>query len=155
MVNVSWEKSGLPAIAAISGVRISFTNACTTATNAAPIIIATARSTTLPRSKNWRNPLIVQPPASFAGESRDETGALSTVFAHEPLTGGRTQVEARSNELSSEETPKRTVAGSESEKAPLRRDSAQGAKKHPQPSNGPPGSRISPVTLITAGRSSQ
>ena len=49
IVNVRPEKSGLPKIAAMSGVRMSATKAVTTAPNAAPMTTATARSTTLPR----------------------------------------------------------------------------------------------------------
>src|SRR5438552_5804913 len=52
MVNVSAEKSGLPMIAAMTGVMRSATSAVTTAPKAAPITIPTARSTTLPRSRN-------------------------------------------------------------------------------------------------------
>ena len=57
IVNVSSAKSGLPPIAAISGVTRSATNAATTAPNAAPMTTATARSTTLPRRMNSRNSL--------------------------------------------------------------------------------------------------
>src|SRR2546430_14769092 len=51
------EKSGFPAIAAMSGVRRSLTSAVTTAPNAAPMTTATARSTTLPRRMNSLKPL--------------------------------------------------------------------------------------------------
>src|SRR5271157_2861235 len=44
-------------MAAITGVSRSFTKALTTAPNAAPITTPTARSTTLPRRTNSRNPL--------------------------------------------------------------------------------------------------
>src|SRR3954464_5150701 len=57
MVNASVEKSGLPPIAAISGVTKDATNAVTTAPNAAPITTATASSTTLPRRMKSRNSL--------------------------------------------------------------------------------------------------
>ena len=43
-VNVSLEKSGLPAIAAMSGVIRSATSAVTTAVNAVPMTTATASS---------------------------------------------------------------------------------------------------------------
>src|SRR3954451_2404251 len=57
MVKASAEKSGLPPIAAISGVTNDATNAVTTAPNAAPITTATASSTTLPRRTKSRNSL--------------------------------------------------------------------------------------------------
>src|SRR4051812_253655 len=50
-------KSGFPPIAAINGVTKLAVNAVTTAPNAAPMTTATARSTTLPRSRNFLNPL--------------------------------------------------------------------------------------------------
>src|SRR6478672_2748153 len=53
------EKSGFPMIAAMSGVSRSFTSAATTAPKAPPITTATARSTTLPRSKNALNPFSI------------------------------------------------------------------------------------------------
>src|ERR1051326_701069 len=49
-------------MAAIRGVTRSFTKALTTAPNAAPMTTATARSTTLPRSRNARNPFNESPP---------------------------------------------------------------------------------------------
>src|SRR5689334_14402262 len=61
MVNVRLLKSGCPPIAAMIGVRMSATNAVTTAPNAAPITTATARSTTLPRMMNSRKPLSTRP----------------------------------------------------------------------------------------------
>src|SRR5215210_8672285 len=57
MVKASAEKSGLPPIAAISGVTNDDTNAVTTAPNAAPMTTATASSTTLPRRTKSRNSL--------------------------------------------------------------------------------------------------
>jgi hypothetical protein len=51
------EKSGLPPIAAMSGVMRSLTSAVTTAPKAPPMMTATARSITLPRSMNSLNPL--------------------------------------------------------------------------------------------------
>src|SRR6476660_3890625 len=57
MKKLSAEKSGLPTMAAISGVRMLVTNEVTTAPNAAPITTATARSSTLPRMMNCRKPL--------------------------------------------------------------------------------------------------
>ena len=62
IVNVSAEKSGLPKMAAISGVRMSATKAVITAPKAAPMTTATARSTTLPRMMKSRNPLNIRPP---------------------------------------------------------------------------------------------
>src|ERR1700758_3871984 len=50
------EKSGLPTTAEINGVSKSFVNAVTTPPKAAPITTPTARSTTLPRNRNCRNP---------------------------------------------------------------------------------------------------
>src|SRR5207244_13536821 len=60
------EKSGLPAIAAMSGMTRSFTSAATTAPNAPPITTATARSRTLPRRRNCRKPLNIWDPARSA-----------------------------------------------------------------------------------------
>ena len=60
-MNVRRAKSGLPPIAAISGVTMSATNDATTAPKAAPMTTATARSTTLPRRMNSRNSLIMRP----------------------------------------------------------------------------------------------
>src|SRR4051812_42117081 len=57
MVKASAEKSGLPPIAAISGVTNDATNAVMTAPKAAPITTATASSTTLPRRTKSRNSL--------------------------------------------------------------------------------------------------
>jgi hypothetical protein len=54
-------KSGLPMIAAINGVITSFTNAVTTAPNAAPITTATARSRTLQRNINRLKPCKIPP----------------------------------------------------------------------------------------------
>src|SRR4051812_4794843 len=61
IVNFSPAKSGLPPMAAISGVTTSATKAVTTAPNAAPMTTATARSTTLPRRTNSRNCLSMPP----------------------------------------------------------------------------------------------
>src|SRR5919201_1092693 len=55
IVNESAEKSCLPTIAAMIGVIRSVTRAVTSAANAIPITIPTARSTRFPRSKNVRN----------------------------------------------------------------------------------------------------
>ena len=55
ITNESPEKSGSLAIAPMSGVSISDTKAVTIVPNAAPITTPTARSTTLPRSKNCLN----------------------------------------------------------------------------------------------------
>lgn len=54
-VNAKLPKSGTFAIAAMSGVKISETNAATTVPNAAPITTPTAKSTTLPRNKKLLN----------------------------------------------------------------------------------------------------
>ncbi len=61
--NARPEKSGLPKIAAISGVIRLSTKALTTAPKAAPMTTATARSTTLPRRMKSRNPLIMALPS--------------------------------------------------------------------------------------------
>src|SRR5437588_11472836 len=61
-VTLKAEKSGLPTIAAISGVRMLVTKEVTTAPKAAPMTTATARSITLPRITNWRNPLNIRTP---------------------------------------------------------------------------------------------
>src|SRR5438093_13689548 len=55
-VKNSPEKSGTPPKAPIKGVTRSLTKAVTTAPNAAPITTATARSTTLPRRRNFLKP---------------------------------------------------------------------------------------------------
>ena len=55
MVKARPPKSGLPKIAAMSGVMRSLTRASTTALKAAPMTTATARSTRLPRRMNSRN----------------------------------------------------------------------------------------------------
>ena len=52
-VKVRFEKSGLPKMAAISGVTMSATNAVIMAVKATPTTTATARSTTLPRRMNF------------------------------------------------------------------------------------------------------
>src|ERR1700680_4654602 len=58
MVKCSVAKLGFPPIALISGVTISLIRAWTTALNAMPMTTATARSTRLPRSKNFLKPPI-------------------------------------------------------------------------------------------------
>src|SRR5437868_9721547 len=58
IVNCSAVKSCLPPMAAIKGVTRSATNPFTTAVNAAPITMPTARSTTFPRSRNSLNSFI-------------------------------------------------------------------------------------------------
>src|SRR5260370_15430596 len=68
-VKLKAEKSGLPAMAAISGVRMSPTNDVITAPNAAAIRTATARSITLPRITNCLNPLNMR--ISFFGRHAD------------------------------------------------------------------------------------
>src|ERR1051326_3487257 len=65
MVRLNAEKSGLPTIAAIKGVRILVTNDVTTAPKAAPITTATARSMTLPRMMNCLNPFSISALLSF------------------------------------------------------------------------------------------
>src|SRR4051812_22399868 len=67
MVKLRLEKSGLPKIAAMIGVIRSATRAATSAPKAAPITTATARSTTLPRSRNALKSLSIIPTASPAG----------------------------------------------------------------------------------------
>src|SRR6266480_682587 len=62
MVNVRCSNEGLPKMAAIRGVRRSFTNAVMSAANATPMTTATASSTTLPRSRNCLNSLTTAPP---------------------------------------------------------------------------------------------
>ena len=52
-MKVRLEKSGLPKMAAMSGVMRSTTNAVIMAVKATPTTTATARSTTLPRSTNF------------------------------------------------------------------------------------------------------
>src|SRR3954449_9067996 len=59
IVKTSALKSGLPTIAAISGVTKLATKAVTTAPNAAPMTTATARSITLPRRMKSLNSLII------------------------------------------------------------------------------------------------
>ena len=55
IVNLSPEKSGTLAIAAISGVRIFLTKELTTVPKAAPTTTPTAKSTTFPLNKNDLN----------------------------------------------------------------------------------------------------
>src|SRR3989339_1266080 len=59
IVNTRPLKSGVLAIAPISGVRISATRDETIVPKAAPMTTPTARSTTLPRSKNCLNSLSI------------------------------------------------------------------------------------------------
>src|SRR5580704_932294 len=63
MVNLMAEKSGLPTIAAISGVSRSLVKADTTEANAAPMTTPTAMSITLPRRMNCLNPLSMDLPS--------------------------------------------------------------------------------------------
>ena len=56
------EKSGLPTMAAMNGVIRSFTSAVITAPNAPPMTTATARSMTLPRSRNCLKPFSIGTP---------------------------------------------------------------------------------------------
>ena len=62
MVKLSVEKSGLPPIAAMSGVTRSLTSAVITAASATPITTPTAMSTRLPRSKNVLKSFIARTP---------------------------------------------------------------------------------------------
>src|SRR5581483_8050610 len=89
------EKSGRPPKAPISGVIRSLTAAWTTAPNAAPITTATARSTTLPRNRNFWNPPIVSLPMAEAYR-----GPADPAIAHPPAAGrsGSMRVEDRSRE---------------------------------------------------------
>src|SRR6478672_4151358 len=57
IVKLIVEKSGLPTMAAMSGVRRSLVKAVTTEPKAAPMTTPTARSTTLPRRMNCLKPL--------------------------------------------------------------------------------------------------
>ncbi len=50
-----FEKSMLPSTSPISGVKMSFTRLCTIPVKAAPTMMPTARSTTLPRVMKLRN----------------------------------------------------------------------------------------------------
>src|SRR5215469_11458937 len=67
MVKLIAEKSGLPTMAAISGVSRSLVNAPTTVANAAPTTTPTAISTTFPRRMNCLNPLSIRPPEQQCG----------------------------------------------------------------------------------------
>src|SRR3954454_738707 len=58
MVKNKAEKSAFPPMAASKGVMKLAVNVVTMATNAAPMTTATARSTTLPRSRNFLKPVI-------------------------------------------------------------------------------------------------
>src|SRR6476660_5840429 len=60
MVKLMEEKSGLPTMAAMSGVRRSLVKAVTTDPKAAPMTTPTARSTTLPRRMNCLKPLSME-----------------------------------------------------------------------------------------------
>src|SRR5580692_8291341 len=70
-VNVSLEKSGLPAIAATSGVIRSATTAATTAVNAVPMTTATARSMTLPRERKVLKPFTYLTPCAIDRSADD------------------------------------------------------------------------------------
>src|SRR4051794_19145512 len=59
-VKNSAPKLGLPPIAARKGVMKLAVNEVTSAPKAAPISTATARSTTLPRRRNFRKPLMAR-----------------------------------------------------------------------------------------------
>src|SRR3990170_2554583 len=69
-VVASWEKSGTPTRPR-SGVRMSATNELITAAKAMPITNATARSTTLPRMMNSRNPVNMAAPSTRARHRSD------------------------------------------------------------------------------------
>src|SRR6476660_2234567 len=58
------EKSGIPQKIPMIGVMMSLVRAETTTEKDAPITTATARSTTLPRRMNFRNPFIARPSAT-------------------------------------------------------------------------------------------
>src|SRR5437016_3378907 len=75
------EKSGLPAMAAISGVSKSLVKAETTVANAAPITTPTAMSTTLPRRMNCLNPL------SMVGLQSGQSSAIGA--------GGQVEIRGR------------------------------------------------------------
>src|SRR3954462_2503675 len=60
MVKVNWLKSGLPPMAAINGVMMSFTSSWTTALNAVPTTTAIARSITFPRMMKSLKPLSIR-----------------------------------------------------------------------------------------------
>src|SRR5215813_308699 len=77
IVTLKAEKSGLPTIAAISGVRMLVTKDETTAPKAAPMTTATARSITLPRIMNCRNPLNISPPVCYPSP-REKLRGLAT-----------------------------------------------------------------------------
>ena len=93
MVKARLLKSGLPKIAAMTGVRRSLTRALTTAVNAAPMTTATARSTTLPRRMKSRNSLRVAGRPRHGREAIERSGrrrerrapAVPSTPAHGPL----------------------------------------------------------------------
>src|ERR1700758_3603198 len=70
-------KSGLPTTAAINWPRMSFTKELTMALKAAPMMTATARSTTLPRRMKSRNPLSTLSPPQ-ASEAAYQAAAAFT-----------------------------------------------------------------------------
>src|SRR6185369_14621562 len=76
MVKLIDEKSGLPTMAAMSGVSRSLVKAVTTDPKAAPMTTPTAKSTTLPRRMNCLKPLSMgmEPPKHKAANLRRREG---------------------------------------------------------------------------------
>src|SRR5205807_825158 len=92
-VNWTAEKSGLPTIAAMSGVSKSVVSAVTTPPKAAPITTPTAISTTFPRRMNFLNPLsiMVGLPQFKCGQCKAGTaGGQGRYETVELLLDGRT-----------------------------------------------------------------
>src|SRR6266536_5966005 len=85
------EKSGWATMAAISGVRTLVTKDVTTAPKAAPITTATARSITLPRRMNSRNPLNIAspPPQPACWDTRMDTANGNRPYASSRHADGR------------------------------------------------------------------
>ena len=119
IVNFRPPKSGLPPIAAISGVTSRRRTAATTAPKAAPMTTATARSTTLPRRMNSRNSLIMpcgsdgaRTPASVAalastGASRSSPAAKRRTFSRTRLARSRSIVGRRVGDVRGDQRPRR------------------------------------------------
>src|SRR5436309_3553125 len=83
---MSLEKSGFPMIAAMIGVIRSATKAVTTAPNATPITMPTARSTTLPRSRNALNSFTIGASPGFGSEEDSPRGGqLQDAVALQPV----------------------------------------------------------------------
>src|SRR5437660_3920408 len=88
-VQTKAEKSGLPTMAAISGVTTVVTNEVTTAANAAPMTTATARSITLPSKMNCLKPDSIRSESSSGGNCSVPSDSLANTELLEQRLVGR------------------------------------------------------------------